>query len=104
MAKIVIGEKKQQSGYFELDVKFELNIPEAKQAIETAVVSANKGETVATVTTKVINQIIGFANGTELETIKSELIKRYNEEQSKLELDKKLDFYGISFDGTKWSA
>lgn len=104
MAKITIGEKKQQSGYFELDVKFELSIPEAKQAIETAVASAEKGDTVETVTTKVVNRVIGFADGTELEIIKSELIKRYNEEQSKLESEKKLDFYGISYDGTKWSA
>lgn len=104
MAKITIGEKKQQSGYFELDVKLELTIPEAKQALETAVASAAKGETVTTVTTKVVNRVVGFANNTELETIKTELIKVYNEEQSKLELEKKLDFYGINFDGTKWSA
>jgi len=103
MAKIIIGEKKQQSGYFELDVKFELSIPLAKQELETAVASSVKGETVTTVTTKVVNKVIGFANGTELETIKTELIKVYNEEQSKLEAEKKLDFYGINFDGENWS-
>ncbi len=92
MAKIVIGSKTQQTNYFEIGYVFTLDIPASQIGKETPA------------TTKEITGIVSYADGTSINVIKEDLIKKYNEAQNKLNIDTKLSFYGMSWDGVKWTS
>ncbi len=91
MAKIVLGFKTQQTNYFEIGYTFTLSIPVSQIGKENQA------------TTKEVSGIASYADGTSIEDIQTDLIKRYDAEQDKLNMDTKLAFYGISWDGSKWS-
>ena len=90
--KIFIGKKENKEGYFEVEYKFYLSIPPNV----IGKVDAN--------TTKEISGVSGYGIGTDIKTIQSDLIKKYNEEQEKLNQETKFEFYGMIFDGNKWEV
>lgn len=115
MTKILIGNKEQKAGYFEVGYTFYLDVPQAQQEAlakkETisAAASVKPAETVtteaATVDSSIIEKsgIASYSEGTSLEDIKADLIKRFNEEQNKLNSDDKLSFCGLAWDGEAWA-
>lgn len=91
MAKITVGTKTQQSGYFDVAYKFILDVPQAQVGKESEAL------------TKEVSGVAGYANGTDIEVIKADLINRYNQAQDDLNKETKLSFYGLSWDGSKWN-
>jgi len=92
MIKIMIGEKTQRVGYFELSYKFILDVPAAQIGKESQDA------------TKEISGVASYPDNTAVEAIKSDLINRYNKEQASLNLNTRLFLYNLSWDGSKWSA
>ncbi len=91
MKKIIILSKNQQTNYFDINYIFTLEIPQSQIGKENADI------------TKEINGIASYKDDTSIEDIKSDLEKKYTEEQNKLNADTKLSFYGMSWDGVVWT-
>lgn len=94
--KIVIGNKEQKSGYFELGYTFTLDVPQTQQ---TALSKAS--ETVQTTVERY--GVAGYKDGTELVDIQNDLIARFNKAQEELNSEKKLEYFGMSYDGKVWA-
>ena len=90
--KIKIGEKTQNTGYFELSYTLTLDVPQEQIGKESEAI------------TKEITGKASYKDGTDIGEIKADLIKRFNEEQLKLNSDTKLSLYNLIYDGAKWSA
>jgi hypothetical protein len=88
--KIVIGNKTQQTNYFDVAYTFTLDIPISQQG------KADQA------TTKNITGVASYKDETQIQDIQNDLISRYNKAQEDLNVETKLSFYGISWDGTKW--
>lgn len=90
MNKILIGKKKVQGSYFEIEYTLTLDVPQAMQSVY--------GET------KDVSGVISFPNDTELSVIKTALQTKLTNAQFALNGDNSLDLYGITFDGSVWSV
>jgi hypothetical protein len=90
--KIVIGNKTQQSNYFEVAYTFTLDVPQAQVGKESQAV------------TKEVTGVAPYKDDTDIKAIQDDLIVRYSKAQAELNAEKKLDFYGMTFDGIKWGG
>ena len=101
--KIVIGNKEQKSGYFEIAYTLTLDVPQLQQTAIGKMSSAiANSEVVVDNSTIDISGIIGFADGTSIDDIKTALVGKANEEQEKLDSDTRLEFAGMTYDGEAW--
>jgi hypothetical protein len=83
--KIQTKEKTQCTGYFELSYIFTLDVPQEQIGKESEAL------------TKEVTGRASYKDGTSNDEIKADLIKRFNDEQLKLN-----SLYGLTYDGAKW--
>lgn len=106
MAKIIIGKKTNQSGYFEIDYTFILDVPRTQQdamAKQASAISATVDAPVVDYSTIKQTGVAGYSEGTRLEEIKADLINRFNEAQDKINSESKFEFNGLTYDGREWA-
>jgi hypothetical protein len=89
--KIVIGNKTQQSNYFEVAYTFTLDIPQTQIGKESPAI------------TKEVSGIAPYKDGTDIKTIQADLIARYGKAQDELNKETKLSWYGMTYDGKVWA-
>ena len=80
--KIVIGNKEQKSGYFEIGYTFTLDVPQAQQVAKgklSSATSVSAEPVVVDNATIDISGVASYIDGTSIEDIQADLIKRINE-------------------------
>lgn len=95
MVKILVGNKEQRSGYFEVSYTLTLDIPQVQQeALSKSAISR---------TTETRSGVASYKDGTELKEIQEDLVSRYSKAQEELNNETKLSFYGLTWDGKVWA-
>lgn len=114
MEKITILTKQKINNYIELSVLFKLTTPVNRVSAQ-AIINTEKLTSTSTISIPPTEPIIddgtiieliimeSYDSDKNLEDIQADLIKRYNEEQEKLNNSIDYDWYGITYDGEKWA-
>jgi hypothetical protein len=93
--KIKIGNKTQQSGYFEVGYTFILDVPQMQR---DALAKASEEVKL----TQEVSGVAGYKDETKLPEIQADLVKRYNKAQESLNVETKTSFLGMTWDGKDW--
>ena len=110
--KIIVLDKTNQTGYFELTYLYWLDVPVNQQALRAnaGVVSAYKDATQAEIDALKAGQVVevsntsSFANGTAVNAIKAALSSGYTQAQDMIDNSPQWNYYGTYWDGTTWTV